>query len=72
MTLRDRTEPIQFVAAVWPKGDQIALQANFDIDRTRWGVNYGSAKLYERLGMHLVNDLVTLQICVVCGYVDGS
>ena len=47
------------------KGNAIALQANFDIDRTRWGVNYGSGKLYERLGMHLVNDLVTLQVHVL-------
>ena len=65
VTLRDHKQRETLRAAVWPRGDGVAMQANFDIDRTRWGVNYGSGRLYERLGMHLVNDLVTLQVCVI-------
>jgi len=31
------------------------------VDRTRWGASYGSGKLYHRLGMHLVDDHVTIE-----------
>jgi len=64
VTLRGQINAISFLASVAPKGEGIALQTNFDMDRTLWGVNYGSGKLYEKLGMHLVNDHVTLQVCV--------
>ena len=47
------------------KEEVLALDAHFDIDRTRWNVNYGSGKLYDGLGMHLVNDDVSLQIRLV-------
>jgi polyisoprenoid-binding protein YceI len=66
LTLRGNTEPIEFAATVAPSGEnELAVQANFDIDRTRWGVNYGSGRLFHRLGMHLVNDLVSFQVRVL-------
>jgi hypothetical protein len=40
-------------------------QAALDIDRTLWGACYGSGKLYERLGMHLVNDLISVELFIV-------
>jgi polyisoprenoid-binding protein YceI/rhodanese-related sulfurtransferase len=43
------------------EGGVIRAQAWFDIDRTDWNVNYGSGKLFERLGMHLVNDKISLE-----------
>ena len=45
-------------------GEWVA-QSNFDLDRTRYGVNYGSGKLYDFLGMHLVNDLITLEFVII-------
>lgn len=40
----------------------LVAEAHFDIDRTRWGVIYGSTRFFEHLGMHLVFDLISLQI----------
>ncbi len=42
-----------------------AAEAHFDLDRTRWGVIYGSGRFYEHLGMHLVYDLITIQVRIV-------
>ena len=64
LILRGVAAPISFLASVAPKEAGVALQANFDFDRTGWGVDYGSGKLYEHLGMHLVNDLITVQVCI--------
>ena len=43
----------------------LVAEANFDIDRTRWNIVYGSGKFFEKLGMHLVNDLVSIQLKIV-------
>jgi rhodanese-related sulfurtransferase len=40
----------------------ISAEANFDFDRTLWNVNYGSGRMYEKLGMHLVNDRVSVEL----------
>jgi polyisoprenoid-binding protein YceI/rhodanese-related sulfurtransferase len=43
----------------------LAADAHFDIDRTDWNVLYGSGKFYEKLGKHLVNDEITLNLKLV-------
>ena len=40
-------------------------QAAFDIDRTDWNISYGSGKLFEKLGMHLVNDRIDIELFFV-------
>ena len=41
------------------------MESHFDIDRTRWGITYGSPRFFERLGMHLVFDLISIQLRIV-------
>lgn len=43
----------------------LVAQAQFDIDRTRWGIIYGSARFFEHLGMHMVFDLINIQIKII-------
>jgi polyisoprenoid-binding protein YceI len=42
----------------------ISAEAHFDIDRTRWGVIYGSSRFFKHLGMHLVYDPISIQVRV--------
>lgn len=42
--------------------ERISAEAHFDVDRTRWGIIYGSTKYFKHLGMHLVFDLISLQL----------
>ncbi len=66
LTLRGLTEPIEFMAAsgLTPEG-RAAAQASFSIDRTRWGILYGSARFFHRLAGHLVNDLIEFDARIV-------
>lgn len=66
LTLRGQTHPITFNAAtgVSPEGKAVA-QAAFSIDRTRWGVLYGSGKFFARLAGHLVRDELEFQLKIV-------
>lgn len=66
LTLRGVTREMRFPATVERLDDgRVAAEAHFDLDRTCWGANYGSGKFYEKLGMHLVHDLVSIQLRVV-------
>jgi rhodanese-related sulfurtransferase len=42
--------------------NELMAEAHFDIDRTKWGVIYGSTRFFEYLGMHLVFDLISFQV----------
>jgi rhodanese-related sulfurtransferase len=62
LTMRGVTQPIDFTAAagLTPEGKP-AAQTSFAIDRTRWGILYGSSRFFHRLSGHLVNDLIEFQ-----------
>ena len=66
LTLKDISGPLTFCAAagVTPDG-KAAAQAVLSFDRTHWNVLYGSGRYFQGLGMHLVYDLVDLEIKIV-------
>ena len=66
ITIKETTRSISFPAVIAAQDDgSIKAQAAFNLDRTLWNVCYGSGKLYERLGMHLVNDLISVELFIV-------
>lgn len=66
LTIRDVTRPVSVSAIVAPQMDgSLKAHTNFDLDRTLWNASYGSGKLYERLGMHLVHDLISLELFIL-------
>ena len=63
LELRGVKKEIRFPATVNPLPDgHVNIEAHFDIDRTRWKVIYGSSRFFEHLGMHLVYDLISIQL----------
>lgn len=66
LSLKDVSAPMTFLATAGVTSDgKGAAQAVLSFDRTQWNVIYGSARFFNRLGMHLVNDLVDLDIRIV-------
>lgn len=66
LTIKGISRPVCFPAIAAPQPDgSIKIHAAFDIDRTLWGVLYGSCKYFERLGMHLVHDTVSVELFAV-------
>ncbi len=66
LAIKDITRRISFQAIVAPQSDgSLKAHAAFDVDRTLWNVCYGSSRLFERLGMHLVHDMISLELFVV-------
>lgn len=66
LTIKGISRPVRFPAIAALQSDgSIKIHTAFDIDRTLWGVLYGSCKYFERLGMHLVNDTVSVELFAV-------
>ena len=65
LTLKGVTRELSFPAIISPEADgSVRAQASLELDRTLWDVIYGSGRLFERLGMHLVNDLVGVELFI--------
>lgn len=65
LTLKDETKNIQFPVNSNIEDDMITLQSEtFTIDRTDWGVNYGSQSVFDNLGDNFISDEMELTINV--------
>ena len=64
--LRGVKKELDFLANVSPTPEgEVKIEAHFDIDRTNWNIIYGSTRFFEHLGMHLVFDLMSIQLYIV-------
>ncbi len=66
LTLKDITKNVTFAAkADVTEGSVKIYSETFSINRTDWGVNYGSKSIFEDLGDKFINDNIDLKINVV-------
>lgn len=65
LTIKGTTKNIAFPVTVTENGDMIEVSSEtFAIDRTEWGVNYGSKSIFGDLGDKFINDNIELTIKV--------
>jgi polyisoprenoid-binding protein YceI len=63
LTIKDKTNKVKFpVSLTEVDGYVIMTSPEFKIDRTLWGVNYGSKSIFTDLGDKFINDEIALQI----------
>ena len=66
LEVRGARADIEFMASVISTDDNsISAEAHFDIDRTRWGIRYGSSRFFDFLGKHVVFDLISVDLRIV-------
>ena len=66
LTIKDITKNIEFPAIISIDTDNILVfLAQVEIDRTEWNILYGSGTYFQKLGMHLLNDLINIQFRVI-------
>lgn len=66
LTLRGVDKNITFAAKITKEGDLYkAVSLPFVIDRTQWGVNFGSKSVFANLKDKIVDDNIGIQITVV-------
>ena len=62
LSARGKELELTIKALVEAVEDGFVFQSDFNFDRVALGAYYGSGKLFEWLGMHLVNDLVSIDV----------
>lgn len=63
LTLKGITKSISFKAKVWFEHENVyATSEEFAIDRTQWGVNYGSKSIFKELADKFINDQIVLKL----------
>lgn len=62
LSVRGQDVPLDIEALVAETEGGMVLKAVFDFDRTLLGAVYGSGRFFERLGMHMVQDLVSMDV----------
>jgi len=68
LTMRDKTNSITFPANVVVIGGKVnAVTPPFTINRTLWGVNYGSASVFDNLKDNVISGDISLQINLEAG-----
>ena len=66
LTMKEETKNVEFPVTISMNGDTLELtSATFMIDRTKWGVNYGSKSVFDSLGDKFINDNIELTINLV-------
>ncbi len=66
LTMRGETKSITFPAAISVNDNEVSVQTNeFAIDRTLWGVNFKSKKVFAELKDDFINDMINLKFDVI-------
>ncbi len=63
LTIKDITNDITFVASFTP--DRLGAVAAFEIDRTRWDIQYGSNSFFDNLGDKAIDNMIGFSVDVV-------
>ena len=62
LTIKGITHPIVFDADVNINGENFLAKAKITIDRTKWGVKYGSGSFFEDLGDKVILDEIEFDV----------
>lgn len=65
ITIKGKTEEIQFPATIEEKGGQITGVATLTIDRSKFDVRYGSGSFFDDLGDKVIYDNFDLTVSIV-------
>ena len=63
LTIKEKTNAIEFPASVIIEGNRLSLKSEtIELDRTKWGVNYGSKSIFPNLGDQFINDTIKITV----------
>lgn len=68
LTMLDKTNNISFPVNITTQDMGLNVTSDaFAIDRTKWGINYGSKSIFDDLGDKFINDAMEITIQVTAG-----
>lgn len=65
LTIKDKTNPVEFTAKESVSGDVVTYTATLVVDRTLYDIKYGSGKFFTDIGDKAIYDEFTLTVNLV-------
>lgn len=66
LTIKDKTNAVEFPAEISVNDEELVIKSDqFDLDRTKWGINFMSRSVFTDLGDKFVNDTMKIKVHVV-------
>lgn len=65
LTIKGVTKPLKFPAIVTVKNNVVEAMAKFKFDRTKWGIQYNSGKIFSDVGDGAISDAISLDVTLV-------
>jgi polyisoprenoid-binding protein YceI len=65
LIIKGQTKPVSFPSEIKIVDGQASANAKFEIDRTVWGLKYGSGKFFKGLGDKVINDPIQFELNLV-------
>lgn len=63
LTMVGQTKPVTFTVTDWKKTDsEVKGKSTLTLNRTQWGLKYGSASFFKSIGDKAINDDFTLTV----------
>lgn len=62
LTIKDIEQEISFSAMVYSLNEKAKVQANFNLDRRLWDINYGSSSFFDLLADEIIDDYFKVSI----------
>lgn len=65
LTIKGVRQPVVFTAKVKEEGNELIFTAPVTVDRTRFGLKYGSGKFFANLGDKAISDNFTVDVTLL-------
>ncbi|MEM9833030.1 MAG: YceI family protein [Bacteroidota bacterium] len=72
LTIKDKTNTIEFPTTVTTKGDKVMASASITVDRSKYDVRYGSDSFFDNLGDQVIYDDFQLEVSLVASSLVGK
>ena len=70
LTLLDVTQEIQVPVQLMEVNESLVIESSCDIDRTDFGIEYGSGSIFDNLGDAIIDDTVSITVSLVATEVE--
>ena len=67
LTIKGITNEVTFPAIIVVKGNSVIANADFNIDRTKWDIKYGSKSFFEGIGDKAIDNDFNVKVRVIAG-----
>jgi polyisoprenoid-binding protein YceI len=72
LTLKALTHQISFPAIIQTEKDEMKVQAEITIDRTKWGINYNSKTIFDDLKDGVISDNIDIRLNLILKNQSGQ